>query len=255
MSTSLDHFSQQRPPTPPAVRNGLRRTLSLSDSSSESQLPPGFREFLKNALKRDSVSTFEHLEHAQNIWSSIGGGSLPADTPPPEDISEAYFNNAGNQSSTPVAESEPPLVAVLGVGYVGMQLVTSFADHYNVVAFDVSEKRMNTIKPELANYPSVTCTTDPGCLAGATHFLISVPTTLLPDKRIDTSFLQSAIYTVGLYARQGATVVVESSVAVGMTRRLLSQLMHVRGLKAGMSPEVSISSIYSTSSSYYKEIY
>lgn len=163
--------------------------------------------------------------------------SLPVDTPPPEEITEAYFSNTATPSSSAVDEDETPLVAVLGVGYVGMQLVTAFAQHYDVVAYDVSEKRLKTIAGELERYPSVTCTSNASNLASATHFLISVPTTLLPNKQIDTSFLQSAIYTVGLYARPGATVVVESSVAVGMTRSLLSTLMATRGLKAGMSPE------------------
>ena len=211
---------------------------SPSSSCSENQSPSASSDNFDKTLRKSISPTHFHFEHAQKIWRSING-SLPTDTPPPEDISEAYFNSAGYQSVLPVLEDEPPLVAVIGVGYVGIQLVTSFAEYYKVIAFDVSEKRMRDIAPTMQQYPSVTCSTSHRQLAGATHFLISVPTTLLTDKRIDTSFLQSAIYTVGLHARPGATVVVESSVAVGMTRQLLSQLMMVGGLKAGMSPEVS----------------
>jgi UDP-glucose/GDP-mannose dehydrogenase family, NAD binding domain len=239
MSTSLHHFSQQSLATLQSSRNGCHAQTS-SSSSSEDRFPSAFSSSLERALRKGDSPTPANFEHAQTIWSSING-SLPTDTPPPEDISEAYFNSAKSQSVFPVIDDKPPLVAVIGVGYVGIQLVTSFAEYYNVIAFDVSEERIKAIAPMMQQYPSVTCSTSHGHLAGATHFLISVPTTLLTDKRIDTSFLQSAIYTVGLHARPGATVVVESSVAVGMTRQLLSRLMMLRGIKAGMSPEVSSS--------------
>jgi nucleotide sugar dehydrogenase len=238
MSTSMDHFSQQSLPTSQNSLNGCYTQVSSTSSSSSSSSSDQFLGSLDSSL--EGSPTLFDFEHAQKIWSSITS-SLPTNTPPPEDIRETYFNSAGNQSLLPVVEDETPLVAVIGVGYVGIQLVTSFAQYYNVIAFDVSEKRIKAIAPMMQQYPSVTCSTSPRHLAGVTHFLISVPTTLLTDKQIDTSFLHSAIYTVGLHARPGATVVVESSVAVGMTRQLLSQLMMIRGLKAGMSPEVSSS--------------
>ena len=44
--------------------------------------------------------------------------------------------------------------------------------------------------------------------------------------------------TVGKVGRPGSTVVIESSVAVGMTRQLLGPLAQAKGFYAGMSPEV-----------------
>ncbi|KJX99438.1 hypothetical protein TI39_contig358g00009 [Zymoseptoria brevis] len=46
-----------------------------------------------------------------------------------------------------------------------------------------------------------------------------------------------AIHTIARHARQGVTVVVESTVAVGMTRELLSSLAATQKAKVGMSPE------------------
>lgn len=178
------------------------------------------------------------------IWSHVNG-SWPVDTPPP-DLGDAYYSKGEPHTSLlPVSDDEPPLVAVVGVGYIGIKLVTAFAAHFDVIAFDASEKRLKDIAPELDQYPSVVLTSAAEDIACATHFLIAVPTSLRPDRRIDLTHLQRAIYSVGLWARPGATVVVESSVAVGMTRSLLGLMMRIRGLKAGMSPEVSLRRIIS----------
>ena len=140
---------------------------------------------------------------------------------------------------SPVTEDETPLVAVIGVGYVGLHLVTGFSKRYNVIAFDLSEKRLESVAAELLPNPRLSLTSDPSRLSSATHFLVSVPTLLVPESSaIDTSYLQSAIDTIVVHARIGATVVIESSVAVGMTRSLLSNIATKYHLKAGMSPEV-----------------
>ncbi|KAI5793332.1 nucleotide sugar dehydrogenase [Geopyxis carbonaria] len=137
----------------------------------------------------------------------------------------------------PVSPAEPPLVAVIGVGYVGTHLVASFAPHYNLIAFDISAAQLQRVAPTIAKHREIRWTTDAADLAAATHFLIAVPTSLREDKQVDLSFLEAALETVRARARPGATVVVESSVSVGMTRRLLTPLVESRGLLGGMSPE------------------
>lgn len=138
-----------------------------------------------------------------------------------------------------VTEDETPLVAVIGVGYVGLHLVTGFSKHYDVIAFDLSQKRLDSVASELLPNSRLSLTSDPSRLGSATHFLISVPTLLVSGTSVvDTSYLQSAIDTISIHARVGATIVIESSVAVGMTRDLLSKIAVKYNLKAGMSPEV-----------------
>lgn len=146
-----------------------------------------------------------------------------------------------NQSSLePIHPDSKPLVAVIGVGYVGHHLVQVFSREYAVVGFDVSEKRIKDIAIDFATTSdTVRLTSSPLELAEATHYLISVPTLLLPDKSIDTSYLCSAISIISPFVRPGSTVVIESSVAVGMTRELIGPLALRTGCFAGMSPEVS----------------
>ncbi|KAF2854610.1 nucleotide sugar dehydrogenase [Plenodomus tracheiphilus IPT5] len=158
-------------------------------------------------------------------------------SPPPEFINAYLLEDASSPKMPPVHVGEKPLIAVIGVGYVGLHLVTTFASKFDVVAFDLSKARLDAVAKDLAPFPSVQVTSEANEIANATHILVSVPTTLLPNKSVDISNIRSALTTIGLYARPGATVVIESSVSVGMTRQLLGDLMKTRKLKAGMSPE------------------
>ncbi|KAF4333307.1 Vi polysaccharide biosynthesis vipA tviB [Fusarium beomiforme] len=141
------------------------------------------------------------------------------------------------KASTDVTPSDVPVVAVVGVGYVGTHLVSSFSSKYQVIGFDVSEKRILDLRREFNGNENVTFSRTQNDLVAATHFLISVPTLLRPNKSIDSSYLSDALTMVGKVARRGSTVVIESSVAVGMTRELVGPVARRLGLFAGMSPE------------------
>ncbi|KAG5985015.1 hypothetical protein E4U55_002122 [Claviceps digitariae] len=129
------------------------------------------------------------------------------------------------------------IVAVIGVGYVGQHLVEVFSRGFHVIGYDISEDRLDEVKRLFSANTRVQFTMSPMDLRRATHFLIAVPTLLLPDKRIDSSYLRSALHTVAGHASAGSTIVIESSVAVGMTRELLGPLAVKQGFYAGMSPE------------------
>ncbi|KAF4500857.1 Vi polysaccharide biosynthesis vipA tviB [Fusarium agapanthi] len=139
--------------------------------------------------------------------------------------------------STDVAPYDIPVVAVVGVGYVGEHLVSSFSSKYQVIGFDVSERRIQDLRQEFKLNENVTFSRTQNDLVSATHFLVSVPTLLRPDKSIDSSYLCDALKMVGQVARRGSTIVIESSVAVGMTRELVGPIAKKLGLFAGMSPE------------------
>lgn len=162
-------------------------------------------------------------------------------TPPPEedDVQKIIISS---DITTPITPEIVPLVAVIGVGYVGTHLVSNFARHWDVIGFDISEKRISQIRQEteFCRNKNVRFSSSQSDLSEATHFLISVPTLLLPDKTVDASYLKDAIRTVFEHARPGAVIVIESSVAIGMTRQLLGPLAQSRRCFAGMSPEVSL---------------
>ncbi|KIE00731.1 Nucleotide sugar dehydrogenase, partial [Metarhizium majus ARSEF 297] len=129
------------------------------------------------------------------------------------------------------------VVAVVGVGYVGRRLVHSFSTQFKVIAYDISSATLRSARRELSSGPNVKYTTCPMDMKQATHFLIAVPTLVNADASINTTHIKDAINTVATVAQQGSTVVLESSVAVGMTRSLLGPIAVSYGLFAGMSPE------------------
>jgi len=172
-------------------------------------------------------------------WNYVEEVCLPniPITPPHEEV-ETYDYFSSNVSQLESVSRN--LVAVIGIGYVGSQLIESFERVYDVLGFDISEQRAKSMQQHFSYSKRVKCTADANELSKASHFLIAVPTLFLPDEGIDTSYIQEALATVSMYARPGTTVVIESSVAVGMTRQLLGPLAAQRGLFAGMSPEVDI---------------
>ncbi|QPC60231.1 hypothetical protein HYE67_002462 [Fusarium culmorum] len=160
-------------------------------------------------------------------WSRLDNSfAFYPDSPPLSSSSSSDFGTAVDQTLchfAQVTQQHEPVVAVIGVGYVGKHLVNSFS--------------IQNLKNECQDNENVQFSKNSQDLRRATHFLISVPTLLRPDKTIDSSYLREALKTVGEIARSGSTVVIESSVAVGMTRQLLGPLAVTRKFFAGMSPE------------------
>jgi hypothetical protein len=181
--------------------------------------------------------TLESHEWKPQVWHQ---SRLPI-TPPPEKNVDYFASSAESACPANLGITFPsePLVAVIGVGYVGTHLVDSFSSKYEVIGFDVSIHRVEQLEAEFRHKERVSFTSCKDDLRQASHFLISVPTLLRADKTIDSSYLEAALETVSTYAHPGATVVIESSVAVGMTRNLLGPIAAARGFFAGMSPEVS----------------
>lgn len=176
-------------------------------------------------------------DESHHIALSRQCSDIDLPTPPPE--AEIQIPDSAACLSTQIISADTkPLVAVIGVGYVGTHLVETFSRMYDVIGFDVSEQRVKDIRKDFALNQRANITSDPAELAEATHYLVSVPTLLLPNKAIDTSYLRNALSTVSFYLRPGATIVIESSVAVGMTRELVGSLASEKGCFVGMSPEV-----------------
>ena len=129
-------------------------------------------------------------------------------------------------------------VGVIGVGYVGEHLVTVFGKRFNVIGYDLSKARIDYLmtKPEMADNPRIKLQHVTDGLQNCDLFCISVPTLLRDDKSIDDTYVKSAGNTVERFVKPGATVVMESSVSVGMTRSILGHLRN-KGVFVGFSPE------------------
>jgi nucleotide sugar dehydrogenase len=139
--------------------------------------------------------------------------------------------------------SEVPLpeVAVIGVGFVGELIVEAFSKAYRVIGYDKSPKRAEEMRQRFASNKNVTIQSTTDGLEKCKLFSISVPTLLIRDPEtgsitINDSHVKSAISLVEGLASPGSVVVLESSVHVGMSRKLLIGLRQ-KGVFVGFSPE------------------
>lgn len=177
----------------------------------------------------------ENIQAAQVSAASRIGRDYYDQTPPGEIVESEddeciLFKN--------IQSGDVPTVAVIGVGYVGEHLIDAFSSCCDVIGYDVSSARVNKLKQE--NKSGAYFTNKSSVISVATHFLISVPTLLQPNQNVDSSYLRQAIAVVAKYARPGATVVIESSVAVGMTRELLGSLAKEKNSRRECHLSVSI---------------
>jgi UDP-N-acetyl-D-glucosamine/UDP-N-acetyl-D-galactosamine dehydrogenase len=157
---------------------------------------------------------------------------------------------------------QQPVIAVIGLGYVGLPLAAAFSARYRVIGYDINKERVNQlntgldatheVSPEVlkgainATNSSVglTLTHNPNHLSEATIFIVTVPTPLTTGNLPDLSFLTAASELVGKYIRPEGIVVYESTVYPGCTEEVcvpvveeFSGLVFNKDFFVGYSPE------------------
>ncbi|HEY2969075.1 MAG TPA: nucleotide sugar dehydrogenase [Casimicrobiaceae bacterium] len=123
------------------------------------------------------------------------------------------------------------VVAVVGLGYVGLPLAVEFGKIYPTVGFDLSEKKIaayrNFVDPtgevsqaELKAASRLRVTTDAADLVDADFVIVAVPTPVDQAHQPDFGPLLAASEAVGKNLKRGATVVFESTVYPGATEEI-----------------------------------
>ena len=147
------------------------------------------------------------------------------------------------------------VVAVIGLGYVGLPLVVEFGKHFRTIGFDIAVSKVESclkgVDPsrelsgdEMGASPHAEYTADPSMLAEADIIIVAVPTPVdnahIPDFRP----LIGSSTSVGRHMKKGAIVVYESTVYPGATEEVcIPVLERESGLKwkqdffVGYSPE------------------
>ena len=153
------------------------------------------------------------------------------------------------QQNIIMAHVGKPKICIIGVGYVGEHLLTSFGKSFDVVGVDISYERIQLLRQR---YRGLLLSTSLDSINANAYdvFLISVPTLLNANKKVDTTPLESVKKSLEGKLKKGAIVVVESSVTVGCTRKLFGDLAS-KGIHIGFSPERTIFSIDARHSQNY----
>lgn len=147
------------------------------------------------------------------------------------------------------------IVAVVGLGYVGMPLAVEFGKKRATIGFDLSQSKIENYKkyidptgelsPEqLKSAEHLSVSTDPATLAAAKYIVVAVPTPVDEAHNPDFTPLAGASKTVGMHMKKGAIVIFESTVYPGATEEVCIPILEKHsGLKwmedfhVGFSPE------------------
>jgi UDP-N-acetyl-D-galactosamine dehydrogenase len=153
------------------------------------------------------------------------------------------------------SDMENEIVAVIGLGYVGLPLAVEFGKKYRTVGFDICNERVEELRSghdgtrevdatELAQAQHLSFSNDPVDLRKCRYFVVAVPTPIDLANRPDLRTLYEASKTVGQAMGKGAYVIYESTVYPGCTRNYcVPVLERFSGLKmnedffVGYSPE------------------
>ncbi|MCB1985467.1 MAG: nucleotide sugar dehydrogenase [Burkholderiales bacterium] len=147
------------------------------------------------------------------------------------------------------------IVAVVGLGYVGLPLAVEFGKKRQTIGYDLSSSKIqhyrqhidptgevSTEDLRLANQLSFT--TDPADLSQADYIVVAVPTPVDQAHQPDFSPLIGASETVGKHMKPGAIVIYESTVYPGATEEIcipvlekFSGLRWKQDFHIGYSPE------------------
>src|SRR5216683_8410148 len=137
-------------------------------------------------------------------------------------------------------------VGVIGLGYVGLPLLTEFAGKgFNTVGFEVDERKASQINAgqsyigdvasslvkELVDAGRLRATTDFDHLKECDAVIICVPTPLRKTKEPDVSFILAAAEEIRKRLRRGQLVILESTTYPGTTDEVLLPMLQETGLK------------------------
>ena len=154
-----------------------------------------------------------------------------------------------------MSELNNDIIAVVGLGYVGLPLAAEFGRQFKTIGFDLSEDKIvnykNSIDPmgevekkQFQNAKFLSFTHSEKHLAEADIIIICVPTPINTAKKPDLSFLKNASSVVGKNLKEGAIVVYESTVYPGITEDVCVPIIEQNSLKkwkegffVGYSPE------------------
>jgi len=147
------------------------------------------------------------------------------------------------------------IIAVIGLGYVGLPLVVEFGKHSRTIGFDIAQNKVDSclrgVDPsrelsdeEMSLAKFAEYTSDPAKLSEADIIIVAVPTPVDDARQPDFTPLIGASKSAGKNLKKGAIVVYESTVYPGATEEICipvlereSGMKWKEGFFVGYSPE------------------
>jgi len=148
-------------------------------------------------------------------------------------------------------------ICIIGLGYVGLPLAHAFSEKYEVVGFDINQKRIEElskgydrteeltetqVKEALNNGMKISLNIED--IKDCNIYIVTVPTPIDKNNKPDLTPLIKSSQTVGKVLKKDNIVIYESTVYPGVTEEVcVPELETISGLKfnhdfyAGYSPE------------------
>ena len=144
------------------------------------------------------------------------------------------------------------IIAVVGLGYVGLPLAVALSKKFNIIGFDVDNHKINEylkgndltgdIGDNTLSSSNIYFTSDESDLSEASLYIVAVPTPITQEKSPDFTYINSASETVGKYISKGNLVVYESTVYPGVTEDICVPILEkTSSLKCGVDFKVGYS--------------
>ena len=151
--------------------------------------------------------------------------------------------------------SNESIIAVIGLGYVGLPLAVEFGKKYSTIGYDLKEQSIEAYKDnfdptgemseeELKASSKIEFTSNPERISNADYIIVAVPTPIDDARQPDLAPLKSATETAGRFMKKGAVVIYESTVYPGATEEVcvpilekFSGLTWKQEFNVGYSPE------------------
>ena len=127
-------------------------------------------------------------------------------------------------------------IVVIGLGYVGLPLAVNLSNAFNVIGYDISDKRIKELKlfndntkevskNKLLKAKNLKVTSSIKDIEKNQIYIITVPTPVNKDKLPDLKFLKKACKLVGTIMKKNAIIVFESTVYPGVTEKICSPII------------------------------
>lgn len=140
--------------------------------------------------------------------------------------------------------NSPKLIAVVGLGYVGLPLAVALSRHFPVLGYDLDARRVdelrraydrtNEIEEAALKATKARFSAASGDLAAADVYIITVPTPVDERNLPDLGAVRAASAGIGRHLKKGDTVVLESTVYPGVTEDVCGpELERASGLVSG----------------------
>ncbi len=142
-------------------------------------------------------------------------------------------------------QPEKSVVAVIGLGYVGLPLMVGFADDARTIGFDIDAAKIDALRngedstdmtsAEDLTKENMDFTCDVSTLSDADVMMVCVPTPVMQGNKPDYRPVLAASKTIGQNMKRGCVVVYESTVDPGTTEnKCVPILEEESGLREGI---------------------